>query len=123
MVSDDHTPTPTATRRISPQGLAYTACAGVMLPCLRGSLVLQLADGLAELELLPDVGIPELSIQGTLDEELARHLCQNRAVVPFTADGTITRDVECLPPLASVMPTAQAFTALFRRNCRIPPPC
>jgi hypothetical protein len=70
------------------------------------------SDGLAELELLPDVGIPEQSIQRTSDEELARHLCQTRAVFPFTVDGTTTREVECLLPLASVAPTAQAEASI-----------
>ncbi len=110
MVPDDNTPTPTATRRIHPQ--ACTACAGVMPPYLRGSVVRQLSDGLAELELLPDAGIPEQSIQGTSDEELARHLCQARAIFSFTADGTITREVESLLPLASVAPTAQAEASI-----------
>jgi hypothetical protein len=92
--------------------MACTACAGVIPPCLRGSLVRQLSDGLADLELLPDVGIPEQSIQHTLDEDLARHLCQTRAVFPFTVDGTTTRDVECLLLLASVAPTAQAEASI-----------
>ena len=114
LISDDHTPTPTSTRsiRVHPQGRACTACAGVIPPFLRGSLVRQLSDGQAELELLPDVGIPEQSIQRTSDEELARHLCQTRAVFPFTVDGTTTRDVECLLPLASVAPTAQAEASI-----------
>ena len=112
MVSDDHTPPPTATRHINSQGMPCTACTGVMPPCLRGSLLRQLSDGLAELELPRDVGIPEQSIQRTSDEELARHLCQTRAVFPFTADGMITRDVECLLPLASVMPSAQAGASI-----------
>ena len=78
LASDVHTPKPTSTRRIrvQPQGMACTACPGVIPPCLRGSLVRPLSDGLAELEPLPDVGIPEQSIQRTSDEELARHLCQ-----------------------------------------------
>ena len=98
LISDDHTPTPTSTCsiRVHPQGRACTACAGVIPPFLRGSLVRQLSDGQAELELLPDVGIPEQSIQRTSDEELARHLCQTRAVFPFTVDGTTTRDVDSL---------------------------
>jgi hypothetical protein len=72
----------------------------------------QLSDGLAELKCLPDVGIPQQSIQRTSDEELARHLCQTRAVFPFTVNGTTTRDVECLLPLASVAPTAQAEVSI-----------
>ena len=114
LISDDHTPTPTSTCsiRVHPQGRACTACAGVIPPFLRGSLVRQLSDGQAELELLPDVDIPEQSIQRTSDEELARHLCQTRAVFPFTVDGTTTRDVECLLPLASVAPTAQAEASI-----------
>ena len=111
-ISDDYTPPPTDIRRIYPQGMACTTCAGVMPPCLRGSLVRQLADDQAELELLPDANIPELSIQGTSDEQLARYLCQTRAVFPFTADGTVTCDVECLLPLASVAPTAQAEASI-----------
>jgi hypothetical protein len=114
-VSDDHIPTPTATRRIHSQGMACTACAGVIPPCLRDSLVRQLSDGLAELELLPDVGIPEQLIQRTSDEELARYLCQTRAVFPLTVDGTTTRNVECLLPLASVAPTAQAEASILVR--------
>jgi hypothetical protein len=77
--------------------------------------VRQLSDGLAELELIPDVGISEQSIQRTSDEELARHLCQTRAVFPFTVDGMTTRDVECLLPLASVAPTAQAEASIVVR--------
>ncbi len=72
----------------------------------------QSADGQAELEYLPDADIPEQLIEHTSDEALARHLCQNRAVLSFTVDGMITRDVECLLLLASVAPSAQAEAAL-----------
>ncbi len=48
-----------------------------------------------------------------MDEDLARHLFQTRALFPFTVDGTTTRDVECLPPLASVAPTAQAEASIL----------
>ena len=83
-----HTNTYSYSRRIRTQVMACTSCAEVIPPCFRGSWVRQLLDGLAELELLPDVGIPEQSIRRTSDEELARHLCQTRAVFPFTVDGT-----------------------------------
>jgi hypothetical protein len=33
---------------------------------------------------------PEQSIEQTSDEELAKHLCQTRAVFPFTVDGRIS---------------------------------
>jgi hypothetical protein len=41
-----------------PPQLACTAYAGVMLPCFRGSLVQQFADGQAELEFLPEASLP-----------------------------------------------------------------
>jgi hypothetical protein len=71
-----------------------------MPPCLRGSLVRQFADGQAELEFLPAAGLKEQLVNRILDEELARHLCQTRAVFPFTIDGKKTYDAECLIPLA-----------------------
>jgi hypothetical protein len=89
-----------------------TAYAGVMQPCLEGSLpeslVQQSADGQAELEHLPDIDIRDQSIEHTKDEKRVLHLCQTRAIAPFTVDGRITRDMECLPPLASLGLSAQA---------------
>ena len=97
-----------------PQGqpMACTAYFGVMLPCIRGSVALQLVDGQVELEHIPDGDIPEQLIQHTSDEELSRHMCQVRAVFPFTVDGTIVHEVECLTSLALVAPAAQAAASI-----------
>ena len=92
--------------------MACTAYAGVMPSYVRGSVVRLPEDGQAELEHLPDPSIPEQSIDHASDEELARYLCQTRAVSPLTVDGGIVRDVECLLPLAAVAPTAQAVASL-----------
>ena len=114
MVSDDHVPALAETHSIPflEQRMPCTAYAGVMPPCVRGSVVRLLADGQAELEHLPDTDIPERSIDHTSDEDLARHLCRSRAVFPFSTDGRIFREVECLLPLASVVPTAQAEASI-----------
>ncbi len=73
MVSDKHNQPPAAVRSMPLQEqMACTAYAGVMPPCLRGSFV-RLADGQAELEFLPDAGIPEQLIEYTSNEELARY--------------------------------------------------
>jgi hypothetical protein len=116
MASDDHEPTPTATHSTPPpeQRMTCTAYAGVMPPCVRGSVVpvWLMADGRAELEHLPDADSQEQSIDHISDEDLARYLCQTRAVFPFTVDGRILRDVECLLPLASVAPAAQAEASI-----------
>ena len=89
--------------------MACTAYAGVMPSYVRGSVVRLPEDGQAELEHLPDPGIPEQLIDHASDEELARYLCQTRAVFTLTVDGGIVRDVECLLPLAAVAPTAQTL--------------
>ena len=114
MVSDDHGPAPAETRSIPflEQRMPCTAYAEVMPPCVRGSVVRLLADGQAELALLPDPDIPERSIDHTSDEDLVQHLCRTRAVFPFSMDGRIFREVECLLPLASVVPAAQAGASI-----------
>lgn len=111
---DDHEQVLTSPRSMPPQEqrMTGTAYAGVLPSCLRGSFVQQSADGQAELEFLPDADIPEQLLEHTSDEALARHLCQTRAVFPLTMDGRITRDVECLLPLASVTQSAQAGAAI-----------
>jgi hypothetical protein len=75
----------------------------------------QSADGqaeAAELEYLLDTIISEHLIAHTSDEALTRHHCQTRAVFSFTVDGTITRDVEYLLPLASVVPSTREEAAI-----------
>ena len=111
---DEHVSVPAATGGLPPQGqpMACTAYFGVMPPCIRGSVALPSVDGQVELEHLPDGDIPEQLIQHTSDEELSRHLCQVRAVFPFTVDGTIVHEVECLTSLASVAPAAQAAASI-----------
>jgi hypothetical protein len=92
--------------------MTCTAYAGVMPPCVRGSVVRLTADGQAELEYLPVADSQEQLIDHISDEDLARHLCQTRAIFPFTVAGRIVRDVECLLPLASVAPAAQAEASI-----------
>ena len=50
--------------------MTCTAYAGVMPSYVRGSVVRLTEDGQAELEHLPDPGIPEQSIDHASDEEL-----------------------------------------------------
>jgi hypothetical protein len=102
---DNHEPKPAAIRSFPPRILWGDSA----MP--QGHLVRQSSDGQSELEHIPDKDVQEQSIAHNLDKELARHRCQTRAVFPFTVDGMITHDVECLPFLASSELSARAELA------------
>ncbi len=94
--------------------MACTAYAAAMLQGLLGATVRGWPSGARTPSGCRHTG--STLIEHTSDEDLAaRHFYRMRAVFPFTVDGMITRDVECLPPLASVAPTAQTEASIVVR--------
>jgi hypothetical protein len=85
-----------------------TACADVLLPCIRGRVAAQLPNYLVEMENMPLADLSSgQTIQATSDDTLMNCLCQSRAVLPFTINGSQYTQIECIAP-AKMMTTASA---------------